>query len=134
MAADPFTKRAALSAYLPALLQYRSGRRPDGLPLAMAKLWERWKDRASGDTTLTFTIITTVPTSSAVPFMVVCPSSLPREKWATWLGERGEPGRAAVGDPAALPGRIDAGLSVDVRVGNVRNNDAAFLDEISLVA
>ena len=132
MAADPFTKRAALSAYLPALV--RSGRRPDGLPLAMAKLWERWKDRASGDTTQTFTIITTVPTSSAVPFMVVCPSSLPREKWATWLGERGEPGRAAVGDPAALPGRIDAGLSVDVRVGNVRNNDAAFLDEISLAA
>ncbi len=55
MAADPFTKRAALSAYLPALVQYRSGRRPDGLPLAMAKLWERWKDRASGDTTQTFT-------------------------------------------------------------------------------
>jgi len=51
------------------------------------------------------------------------------------LGERQvEPGRAAVGDPAALPGRIDAGLSVDVRVGNVRNNDAAFLDEISLAA
>src|SRR5436305_14627321 len=111
MAAGPFTERAALFAYLPARVQYRSGRRPDGLPLAVAKLWERWKDRASGDTTQTFTIITTVPTSSAVPFMVVCQSSLPREKWATWLGERGEPGRAAVGDPAALPGRIHAGLS-----------------------
>ena len=51
------------------------------------------------------------------------------------MGEREvEPGRAAVGDPAASPGRIDAGLSIDVRVGNVRNNDAAFLDEISLAA
>jgi putative SOS response-associated peptidase YedK len=33
----------------------------DGLPLAMAGLWERWKDRSTGDTVQTFTIITTVP-------------------------------------------------------------------------
>ena len=33
----------------------------DGLPLAMAGLWERWKDRATGDTLQTFT-------------MIVCPS------------------------------------------------------------
>ena len=33
----------------------------DSLPLAMAGLWERWKDRSTGDTVQTFTIITTVP-------------------------------------------------------------------------
>ena len=33
----------------------------DGLPLAISGLWERWKDRSTGDTVQTFTIITTVP-------------------------------------------------------------------------
>jgi hypothetical protein len=40
---------------------------PDGLPLAMAGLWERWKDRSTGDTVQTFTIVTTV-----APSMIDC--------------------------------------------------------------
>ena len=38
----------------------RGDRGPDSLPLAMAGLWERWKDRSTGDTVQTFTIIMTV--------------------------------------------------------------------------
>jgi hypothetical protein len=33
----------------------------DGQPLAMAGLWERWRDRAAGDVLQSFTIMTTVP-------------------------------------------------------------------------
>src|SRR5438067_5842478 len=33
----------------------------DGLPLALAGLWERWRDQAGGDTVQTFTIVTTTP-------------------------------------------------------------------------
>ena len=36
-------------------------------------LWERWKDRGTGDTVQTFTIITPSPTSSVAPSMIVCP-------------------------------------------------------------
>ena len=45
----------------------------DGLALAMAGLWERWKDRGTGDTVQTFTIITPSRTSSVAPSMIVCP-------------------------------------------------------------
>ena len=33
----------------------------DGLPLALAGLWERWKNPAGGETLQTFTIVTTTP-------------------------------------------------------------------------
>jgi putative SOS response-associated peptidase YedK len=54
--------------------------------------------------------------------------------WATWLGERG----AEPGELLAMLRPFPAGLTraypVDVRVGNVRNNDAALFDEISIAA
>lgn len=45
----------------------------DGLPLAMTGLWERWKDRGTGNTVQTFTISQPCPTSSVAPIMIVCP-------------------------------------------------------------
>lgn len=57
----------------------------DGLPLALAGLWERWKDRVSGDTLQTFTIITTTPDDLCAPIHDRMPVILPREKWATGL-------------------------------------------------
>jgi putative SOS response-associated peptidase YedK len=61
----------------------------DGLPLALAGLWERWKDRATGETVQTFTILTTVPNELCAPIHVRMPVILPRDKWAIWLGEHG---------------------------------------------
>ena len=63
------------------------------------------------------------------------PVVLPREKWATWLGER-------EADADELRWMIlrpyTAGLMraypVGLRVGSVRNNDAALLEQISLAA
>ena len=107
----------------------------DGLPLAMAGLWERWKDRTSGDTVQTFTIITTVPNDLCGAIRDRMPAILPREKWATWRGER-------EADADELPwmilrpypaDRMHA-YPVDVRVGNVRNNDPALLDPLVLSA
>ena len=103
----------------------------DGLPLALAGLWERWRDRAAGDTTQTFTIITTAPNELCAPIHDRMPVVLPREVWATWLGEHG----AEPDDLLALlrpyPAELMRAYPVGVRVGNVRNNDAALLDEIS---
>jgi len=107
----------------------------DGLPLSLAGLWERWKDRVSGNTLQTFTIITTTPNDLCAPIHERMPVILPREKWAAWLGEH-------EADPGELRWMILRPYSADLmrvypvgpRVGNVRNNDADLLDEISVAA
>ena len=107
----------------------------DGLPLAMAGLWERWKDRASGDALQTFTIITTVPNELCGAIHDRMPVILPREKWATWLGER----EATMDELRWMilmpyPAALMRAYPVAQSVGNVRNNDASLLDEISAAA
>ena len=107
----------------------------DGLPLAMAGLWERWKDRASGDTVQTFTIITTVPNALCGALHDRMPAILPREKWATWLREHeadADELRWLILRPYSAE-RMRA-YPVDARIGNVRNNDPALLNPVSLAA
>src|SRR5229473_7900383 len=92
----------------------------DGLPLAMAGLWEHWKDRATGDTVQTFTIITTVPADLCATIHDRMPVILPREKWASWLGEREahtDELRWMILRP--YPAELMQAYAVDVRVGNV---------------
>src|SRR5205823_722453 len=84
----------------------------DGLPLAMAGLWERWKDRASSETVQTFTIVTTAPNELCGAIHDRMPVILPREKWAAWLGEReADADELRWGDPPAVSGGADARLS-----------------------
>ena len=107
----------------------------DGLPLALAGLWERWKDRASGDTVQTFTIITTAPNELCAAIHDRMPVILPREKWATWLGERDADAdelRWMILRPYSAT--LMRAYPVEARVGNVRGNDASLLDEISIAA
>jgi len=107
----------------------------DGLPLAMAGLWERWRDPAAGDVLHSFTILTTMPNELCGAIHDRMPVILPREKWAAWLGER-EAGsdelRWMILRP--YPAALMRAYAVGPRVGNVRNNDAALLDEISAAA
>ena len=94
---DAFARRQRCIVPVDAFYEWKktpAGKQPyaivgaDGLPLAMAGLWERWKDRSTGDTVQTFTIITTVPNELCGAIHDRMPVVLPREKWATWLGER----------------------------------------------
>jgi len=107
----------------------------DGLLLALAGLWERWKDRAAGDTVQTFTIVTTEPNELCAAIHDRMPVILPREKWATWLGER-----EATDDELRwmilrpYPAWLLRAYLVGSQVGNVRNNEPALLDEISVAA
>src|ERR1051325_10695869 len=50
----------------------------DGLPLALAGLWEGWKDRATGEMVQTFTIVTTVPNELCGAIHDRMPVILPR--------------------------------------------------------
>jgi putative SOS response-associated peptidase YedK len=107
----------------------------DGLPLALAGLWERWNDRAAGATRQTFTIMTTAPNELCGAIHDRMPVILPREKWATWLGQREadmDELRWMILRP--YPAALMSAYPVGVAVGNVRNNDAALLNEISVAA
>src|SRR5712671_355430 len=103
----------------------------DGLPLALAGLWERWEDRASSDRVQSFTIITTTPNDLCGAIHDRMPVILPREKWAAWLGEReadADELRWMILRP--YPAQLMRAYPVGPRVDNVRNNDAALLEEI----
>jgi len=107
----------------------------DGLPLAMAGLWDRWHDRASGDTLQTFTIITTVPNELCATIYDRMPVILSPEKWATWLG-----GQETSTDELRwmilrpYPASLMRSYPVDVRVGNVRNNEPSLFELVGVAA
>ena len=118
-----------------------SGKQPyaivsaDGLPLAMAGLWEQWKDRATGDTLQTFTIITTVPNELCAPIHDRMPVILPPERWSTWLGERDADAdelRWMILRP--YPAALMQSFPVDARVGDVRNNDPSLFERMDVAA
>jgi putative SOS response-associated peptidase YedK len=107
----------------------------DDLPLAVAGLWERWKDRASGDTVQTFTIITTVPNELCTAIHDRMPVILSLEKWAAWLGESGADSdelRWMILRP--YPAELMQSYPANVRVGNVRNNDPALFERVGIAA
>ena len=89
---------------------------------AFAGLWDRWKDRQTGQILETFTIITTDPNELMEPLHNRMPVIIDAKDYGRWL----EPG-----DPAQLPTDLlrpyDAdkmkAWKVNARVGNVRNND-----------
>src|SRR5438874_1454500 len=80
-------------------------------------------------------IITTVPNELCGAIHDRMPAILPPEKWATWLGER-EADADELRWMILLPYPADRmrAYPVGQRVGNVRNNDAGLLDEVSAAA
>jgi putative SOS response-associated peptidase YedK len=107
----------------------------DGLPLALAGLWERWKQPESGEAVHSFTIITTAPNELVAPIHDRMAVILPHEKWAAWLGEREadtDELRWMILRP--YPPSLMRAYPVDARVGNVKNNAAVLLEDISVAA
>ena len=67
----------------------RGGKQPylvgmaDGSPLALAGLWERWKNpEAAGEVVHTFTVLTTEPNELCAPIHDRMPVILGRENWS----------------------------------------------------
>ena len=93
-------------------------------PLALAGLWESWRDPA-GDLLRTFTIATTTANSDMSRLHNRMPVVLEPADWPVWLGEQD-------GDYAALlrpapPGTMRL-WPVSRAVNNVRNNGPDLLD------
>jgi putative SOS response-associated peptidase YedK len=63
--------------------------RADGRPLAMAGLWERWRDPDSGDDLHTFTLLTRPATPWMAPIHPRMPALLEDSAQAEWLRPEG---------------------------------------------
>ena len=98
--------------------------RQDGAPLALAGLWEGWRDPA-GETLRSFTILTTAANDDMARLHNRMPVILEEGDWPVWLGE-------AEGDHLALLRPAAAGVvrlwPVSRAVNSVRNNGAGLLD------
>jgi putative SOS response-associated peptidase YedK len=103
-----------------------AAQRADGAPMALAGLWEGWRD-ADGNVLRSFTILTTQACAALAHLHHRMAVVLETADWGVWLGE-------TAGDPVSLLRPSDAAFSVwqvSARVGNVRNNDAELLTEVS---
>jgi putative SOS response-associated peptidase YedK len=107
-------------------------REKDRSLFGFAGLWERWRDKASGEVVRSFTIITTTPNEVCAPFHDRMPVIVdPAANYGKWLGE--EPT-----DPVRLlsllrpfPAEQMEAYAVGVAVGNVKNDEAALLTPIA---
>jgi putative SOS response-associated peptidase YedK len=101
----------------------------DGSLFAFAGLWETWKDKETGETKETYTVITTDPNELMEPLHNRMPVVLAPNDYERWM---------APADPAKLP--IDllrpypaeemTAWKVSAAVGNVRNNEPSLTERI----
>jgi putative SOS response-associated peptidase YedK len=110
----------------------------DGETLAMAGLYEFWRDRTREDDDplawwSTVTVLTTAAEDSVGRIHDRMPLAVPRERWQEWL----DPGRDGAEDPAALTSRLVpaapgllAAYPVSTAVNNVRNNGPELIAEL----
>src|SRR3954451_5532274 len=105
-----------------------------GKSFAMAGLWENWKEPQSGETVRTFTIITGPPNELVAPIHNRMPVILPSAHWRAWLGEEPAPAEELQALLQPYPADLMRAYPVDMRVGNVRNNDAALIEPVALAS
>jgi putative SOS response-associated peptidase YedK len=104
--------------------------RVDGEPLAVAGLWETWRDRDNPDHAVlhSATIITTAANATMAPVHDRMPVILAPVTWAEWL----DPGNDDLASLGALLVPAPVGLltmhPVSTAVNNVRFNGAELID------
>jgi putative SOS response-associated peptidase YedK len=110
-------------------------RRTDGAPMAMAGLYEFWRDRSLAEDDpdgwlTTYCIITTAAEPGLDRIHDRQPLVLERGDWADWLDPRqSDPARVKAHLEFAAPGRFDA-YPVSAEVGSSRNNGAHLLEPL----
>lgn len=88
---------------------------------AVAGLWDRWKNKATGEPLETFTLITTDPNPLMEPFHNRMPVIVKPQDYERWLAPA-EPARLPVDLLRPYPEEEMAAWKVAAAVGNVRNN------------
>jgi putative SOS response-associated peptidase YedK len=95
-----------------------------------AGLWERWKNRATGETTQSCSIITTTPNEVCAPIHDRMPVILLRENYARWLGEEVTEPPHLMAMLKPYPADAMEAYPVTTRVGSVKNTDAALFEPL----
>ncbi|SPE17983.1 putative SOS response-associated peptidase YoqW [Candidatus Sulfotelmatomonas gaucii] len=99
----------------------------DGSLFAFAGLWERWKDKETGKTLETYTILTTDPNTLMEPIHNRMPVILaPKDYWR-WL-EPGDPQCPPVDLLRPYNAEQMKAWKVSADVGNVRNNNPSLIE------
>ena len=101
--------------------------RADGAPLALAGVWESWRDEG-GETLRTFAIITTRANADMAPLHDRMPVIVEEEDWRTWLGE--VPREPLDLLRPAEPGTVRV-WAVGKAVNSVANNGRHLLDRLA---
>jgi putative SOS response-associated peptidase YedK len=105
--------------------------RRDRAPLAFAGLWERWQDKANGESIRSCTIITTTPNAVCVPIHDRMPVILDESNYARWLGEEPADSDALCAILKPCPSEALESYPVDARVGKVRNEGAELMEPMA---
>ncbi len=95
----------------------------DGMPMAVAGLWEGWK-QPDGAWLKTFTVITTEANEKQALVHHRMPVVLPPEVWDAWLGEEPAEPEDLLELLVPCPAEELLAWPVDNRVGKVAENDA----------
>ena len=93
----------------------------DGDLFAFAGLWDRWKEKATGQPLETYTIITTDPNELLEPIHNRMPVILSPQNYSRWL-DPGDPAQLPVDLLRPYPAEEMRAWRVSAAVGNVRNN------------
>lgn len=95
-----------------------------------AGLWESWKDRASGQTVQSCTIVTTTPNEVCAPIHDRMPAILDPKNYDRWLGEKPAEPCQLMAMLKPYPAEAMEAYPVSTRVGNVKNTDPALFERL----
>lgn len=103
----------------------------DGGVFGFAGLWERWKDKASGETIRSCTIITTEPNELCGKIHDRMPVILDPKDYAKWLGEQPAENEELRAMLRPFPAAQMTCYKIGPRVGNVRYDDSACIEPLA---
>ncbi len=101
----------------------------DGDLFAFAGLWETWKDKVTGETKETYTVITTDPNEVMEPLHNRMPVLLAPNDYERWLAPA-DPARLPVDLLRPYPAQKMTAWKVSAAVGNVRNNEPSLTERV----
>ena len=96
-----------------------------------AGLWERWKDKASGETVQSCTIITTEPNELCAPSHNRMPVILDPKNYGAWLGETTASRDERLALLRPYPAKKMEAYKIGPRIGSVKNDDPALIERVA---
>ena len=107
---------------------YAISMKDDGM-FAFAGLWEKWKDKTTGQVLRTYTILTTDPNELMEPIHNRMPVIIPPKDYERWMAPI-DPPHLPVDLLRPYPAEEMRAWKVAKAVGNTRNNDASLVEPI----